>query len=92
MISSFRSKPLKLFYDKGDASKLPADHLVRIQNVLTRLDVAKKPEELNVPGYDYHQPKGNLKDFYSVKVKNNFKIIFRFFGEDAADVDYLDYH
>ena len=92
MISSFRSKPLKLFYDKGDASKLPADHLVRIQNVLTRLDVAKKPEELNVPGYDYHQLKGNLKDFYSVKVKNNFKIIFRFFGEDAADVDYLDYH
>ena len=92
MISSFRSKPLKLFYDKGDASKLPADHLVRIQSVLTRLDVAKKPEELNVPGYDYHQLKGNLKDFYSVKVKNNFKIIFRFFGEDAADVDYLDYH
>ena len=92
MILSFQSKPLRLYYDKGDASKLPADQLTRIQNILTRLDVARKPEQLNVPGYDYHQLKGNLKDFYSVKVKNNFKIIFRFVGEDAADVDYLDYH
>ena len=92
MIISFRSKPLKLFYDKGDVSKLPADQLVKIQNILTRLDVATLPEHLNVPGYDYHQLKGNLKEFYSVKVKNNFKIIFRFVGEDVADVDYIDYH
>ena len=92
MILSFQSKPLKLLYEKGDTSKLPADHLVRITNVLTRLDAVKRPEEMNTPGSDYHQLKGDRKDFYSVKVKANWKIIFRFEGEDAVDVDYLDYH
>jgi len=92
MIISFRSKPLKLYYEKGDVSKLPADQLTRIQNILTRLDIATKPEQLNVPGYDYHQLKGNLSGFYSVKVKNNFKIIFQFADENVLDVDYLDYH
>ncbi|GAB3720338.1 type II toxin-antitoxin system RelE/ParE family toxin [Hymenobacter agri] len=92
MILSLQSKPLKQLYEKGDASKLPADHLVRITNVLTRLDAVKRPEEMNTPGSDYHQLKGDRKDFYSVKVKANWKIIFRFEGEDALDVDYLDYH
>ena len=92
MIQSFQNKPLKLLYEKGDASKLPADHLRRITDVLTRLDAVKRPEEMNTPGSDYHQLKGDRKDFYSVKVKANWKIIFRFEGEDAVDVDYLDYH
>ena len=60
--------------------------------MLTRLDAVKRPEEMNTPGSDYHQLKGDRKDFYSVKVKANWKIIFRFEGEDAVDVDYLDYH
>lgn len=92
MVLSFQSKPLELLYEKGDASKLPADHLMRITNGLTRLDAVKRPEEMNTPGSDYHQLKGDRKDFYSVKVKANWKIIFRFEGEDAVDVDYLDYH
>ena len=81
----------KLLYEKGAASKLPADHLMRITNVLTRLDAVKRPDEMNTPGSDYHPLKGERKDFYSVKVKANWKIIFRFEGEDVVDVDYLDY-
>ncbi len=92
MILSFQSKPLKLLYEKGDPSKLPADHLARITNVLTRLDAVKRPEEMNTPGSDYHPLKGDRKGFYSVKVKANWKVIFRFAGEDVVDVDYLDYH
>lgn len=92
MILSFQSKPLKQLYDKGDASKLPADHVARITNVLTRLDAVRHPQEMNTPGADYHRLKGDRQEFYSVKVKANWKIIFRFEGEDAVDVDYLDYH
>jgi toxin HigB-1 len=39
-----------------------------------------------------HRLTGELKAFWSVKVDKNFRIIFRFVGEDAHDVDYLDYH
>lgn len=92
MIVSFHSKPIKLFYEKGDASKLPADHLSRIKNILSALDAVRKPEEMNTPGADFHQLKGDKKGYYSVKVKANWKVVFRFTGEDVADVDYLDYH
>lgn len=47
---------------------------------------------MNQVGYDFHALKGDLKGFYAVKVSGNWRIIFRFEGENAADVDYLDYH
>ena len=92
MISSFAHKGLKLYYLKGDASKLQPQHVTKIRLILTRLDAARVPEEMNVPGYAFHQLTGDLKDFYSVKVDKNYRIIFRFISEDAHDVDYLDYH
>jgi len=92
MISSIRNKGLKLLFEKGDASKLPAENLAKITLILTRLDAITNPQEMNYPGADFHQLQGNLQDFYSVKVRANWKIIFRFDGEDVVDVDYLDYH
>jgi proteic killer suppression protein len=92
MILSIRHKAVKALYNEGDTSKLPAENLEKIRRILTRLDAAKQPQVMNYPGSDFHQLKGDLKDFYSVKVRANWKIIFRFVGEDVVDVDYLDYH
>ncbi|MFY9465063.1 MAG: type II toxin-antitoxin system RelE/ParE family toxin [Sediminibacterium sp.] len=92
MIVNFRHKGLRLYYEKGDASKLPSQHVPKIRLILTRLDAANKPEELNVPGYGFHSLSGELKGFWSVKVSGNYRIIFRFESENAHDVDYLDYH
>jgi len=92
MIVSFRHKGLRLFYEKGDASKLQAQHVKKIRLILTRLDAARSPEELNVPGYGLHQLKGDLNGFLSVKVDKNFRIIFRVEQENTHDVDYIDYH
>jgi len=92
MIASFRHKGLKLFYDKGNASKLQSAHVAKIRLILTRLDAAKTISDMNVPGYGLHQLTGDLGGFWSVKVSGNYRIIFRLIGEDAHDVDYLDYH
>jgi proteic killer suppression protein len=92
VIVSFHHKGLRLYYEKGDASKLPSRHVAKIRLILTRLDAASKPEDLNVPGYSFHSLSGDLKGFSSVKVSGNYRIIFRFSGENAHDVDYLDYH
>ena len=92
MIVSFRHKGLKLFYEKGDASKLQLQHLSKIRLILTRLNAARAPEELNVPGYGLHELKGSFNDFWSVKFDKNFRIIFRVEQENAHDVDYTDYH
>ncbi len=92
MIISFNHKGLKQFYESENASKLTSEHVNKIRRILTRLDNAASPLEMNVPGYNLHKLSGNLKDFWSVKVDKNFRIIFRFIGEDAADVDFTDYH
>ena len=92
MILSFRHKGIKLFYEKGDASKLPVKQVSKIRLILTRLDAARTPAELNIPGYGLHQLKGNLKSFWSVKVDKNYRIIFRIENENIQDVDYIDYH
>ncbi len=92
MIASFRHKGLKLFYETGDASKLQPQHVGKIRLILTRLNAARTPEELNVPGYSLHQLKGGLKTFWSVKVDKNYRIIFRVENENTRDIDYIDYH
>ena len=92
MILSIRHKGVKSLYESGDAAKLPSENVAKITLILTRLGAVKKPQEMNYPGSDFHQLKGTLQDFYSVKVRANWKIVFRFDGEDVVDVDYLDYH
>ena len=92
MIASFRHKGLKSFYEKGNASKLQPQHVPKFRLILTRLDAATSPGELNVPGYRLHQLTGELAGFWAVKVDKNYRIVFRFDGVNVFDVDYLDYH
>lgn len=92
MIASFRHKGLKLFYEKVNASKLQPLHVPKIRLILTRLDAATSPNDLNVPGYGLHSLSGDLAGFWAVKVDKNYRIIFRFDGVNVQDVDYLDYH
>ena len=92
MIVSFQHKGLKLFYEKGNASKLQPQHVAKIRLILTRLDAAVSPTDLNVPGYGLHQLTEDLAGFWAVKVDKNYRIVFRFDGVNTEDVDYLDYH
>lgn len=92
MIGSFRHKGLKLYFEKGDSSKLQPQHLGKIRNMLTRLHALKSIEQMNEPGYNLHQLKGDLEGFWSVKVDKNYRIIFRLIDDQVLDVDYIDYH
>lgn len=47
---------------------------------------------MNVPGYDLHPLKGELVGHWSVKVNGNWRLTFKFSGEDAEVVDLQDYH
>jgi proteic killer suppression protein len=92
MIVSFRHKGLQLFATKGDRSKVQQSHVAKIRLIISRLNRATEPEMMNQAGYYFHSLKGDLKGFYSVRVSGNWRIIFRFDGENAAEVDYIDYH
>lgn len=92
MIQSFKHKGLKRLFENDDGSKIQPEHVRRLKRILASLDVADSPEQLDAPGWDLHKLKGKLKGFYAVRVSGNWRVIFRFEGEDAFDVDYLDYH
>lgn len=94
MIVSFKHKGLEKFFLKGDGSKLQQAHLGKIRLILAALHAATRIEDLNVPGWSLHPLKGNLKDHWAVKVSGNWRITFRFEGEnvEVLDVNYLDYH
>ena len=92
MIQSFRHKGLHRFFVKGDYRGIPAQHAARMERQLDRLDAATKPEDMDLPGYRFHPLKGDRKGVYAVSVSGNWRLTFRFEGEDAMDVNLEDYH
>ncbi len=94
MIKSFRSKALKRYWTKGDASGLRADHVQRISNRLSTLDLATRPEDMNLPGFKFHALSGKMAGRYAVSITGNWRLTFAWSenGPDAVDVDYEDYH
>lgn len=92
MIESFRHKGLRRFWGDSDGSKLPAQMLDRIERVLDFLDIAVTPEDMDQTTFRLHPLKGDLKGFWAVTVRANWRIIFRIENGNAYDVDFLDYH
>jgi proteic killer suppression protein len=92
MILAFKHRGLRRLYEDDDQRGLNTEHVPKIMRTLARLEVAKRPEDMDLPGMRLHSLKGGLAGFWSVTVRANWRIIFRFEGENATDVDYLDYH
>jgi proteic killer suppression protein len=92
MIRTFKHRGLKRLYEHGDRSGIRADLLETVERVLTVLDTASVPQALDVPQYRLHPLKGELKGLWSVTVRANWRIVFRFEGTDAFDVELVDYH
>ena len=92
MIRSFRSKALKRFAESGDASKLSVRNVLRVTIMLSHLESARSPEELNLPGFYFHALRGQDKGRFSIRVTGNYHLTFGWAEEDAIDVDLEDYH
>lgn len=92
MIRSFRHKGLKNLYENGQTKGINPNWLKRIELILARLDAAKNPADMDLPGLRLHPLKGDLQGFWAVDVTGNWRIAFRFEDEEPCDVDLTDYH
>ncbi len=92
MIRRFRHKGLKALHQRGDTSGVRADHVARLRRLLSSLDVAQTPKDMDRPGNRLHPLKGPYAGYWSVSVSGNWRVVFCFDGTDADLVDYLDYH
>ena len=92
MIRSFKHRGLKALYDGRTERWISPGHLKKLERILSELDQAQSPEDLNIPGFRLHPLKGRRKGCYAVWVSGNWRVVFRFEGINVVDVDYVDYH
>ncbi len=79
-------------YEKGRTQEINPQWLKRIRAILARLDAARSPDDMGMPGLDLHPLKGDLKGHWAVDVTGIWRITLRFEGEDAYDIDLTDHH
>ncbi|MCK5525498.1 MAG: type II toxin-antitoxin system RelE/ParE family toxin, partial [Thiomargarita sp.] len=79
-------------YITGSKAGIQAKHAKRLRLILSNLDQAESPEEMDLPGLMLHELKGNRKGVWAVKVSGNWRVTFRFINHDAEIVNYEDYH
>ena len=92
MIETFRHKGLKRLFEDGDPRGVNPQHVGKIEEILGVLQVARMIEDMDVANFKLHPLKGDLQGFWAVTVRANWRIIFRFDGGHALDIDLIDYH
>jgi toxin HigB-1 len=92
VIESFRHKGLKRLFEEDDRSKLPPDVIDKIRLILSALEEAGSINDLNQPSFRLHRLKGDFEGYWSVTVRANWRIVFKFKGDKASNVDLVDYH
>ncbi len=79
----------------------PSTHARRFPNTIVRtalrkldmLNAAYRLEDLREPpGNQLEALKGNLAGFHSIRINDQWRVIFRWSGNNAADVSVTDYH
>ena len=92
MIHSFEHRGLEVFFTESSPRGINANHEARIRRMLDRLDAAVKATDMNLPGWRFHELKGNRAGTFSVTVSGNWRITFTFEGGHAYRVNLEDYH
>lgn len=92
MIKSFAHKGLEKFFSAGTKAGIRPDHASKLKRQLAMLNVAREPQEMDYPGWKLHRLSGDMAGHWSIWVSGNWRLTFRFNGEDAEIVDYQDYH
>jgi proteic killer suppression protein len=93
MIVSFGSKQTEQIWNGSRVKKMP----VEIQNVgrrkLRMLNNSQDIADLRIPPSNrLEKLSGNLKSFYSIRINNQWRIIFKWHKGNASEVEIVDYH
>ena len=92
MIRSFKHKGMERFFITGSKGGILTEYAEKIARILDRLDASISPADMNLPGYRLHELKGQEAGTWSVMVNANWRITFKFEGQNAFEVNFIDYH
>ena len=92
MIRSIRHRGLRRLYEDNDPRGVMVEHAEKLRDILARLDAAGAVTDMDLPGFRLHPLRENLRGYWAVTVRANWRVIFRFADGEASEVDYIDYH
>jgi proteic killer suppression protein len=92
MITSIAHRGLRRLIEKGETKHLQSTLLPRIRQILGLMNSSERLEDLGIPELHLHPLTGNLKGFWSVTVRANWRIIFQFDQGNFHNIDLVDYH
>jgi proteic killer suppression protein len=92
MITSFRHKGLRKYFESGSLAGIQPAHANRLKMQLAALDTAQVIEDMDIPGFRLHPLKGSERGRWSIWVNGNWRVTFEFENGNAFVLDYEDYH
>lgn len=92
MIENFTHKGLKQLFEDDNPKGVSAEHIRKIKQILALLDAAQNVDDLDYATFHLHPLKGDRKGVWSLTVRANWRIIFRFDDGKVTDVNLVDYH
>ena len=92
MITSFRHKGLRKYFQSGSLAGIQPAHANRLKMQLAALDTAHTIEDMGIPGFRLHPLKGSERGRWSIWVNGNWRVTFEFENGNAFVLDYEDYH
>lgn len=93
MIISFGSKDTEKIWNGIRVAKLPMEIQTIGRRKLRMLNNSQNVSDLTIPpSNNLEKLKGNLKEFYSIRINNQWRIIFKWDNGNASEVEIIDYH
>jgi toxin HigB-1 len=93
MIVSFGSKDTEKIWDGTRVAKLPLEVQTIGRRKLRMINNSQNIGDLTIPPSNkLEKLKGQLSDYYSVRINDKWRIIFKWDNGNASEVEIVDYH
>lgn len=93
MIRSFKGREAEKIFDRERSLKLPEDLQRTALRKLRMLNRAMNLNDLRVPPANrLEKMKGDRADQYSIRINSQWRVCFKWSGNDALEVEIADYH
>ena len=93
MIVSFKDKVTEGVWNGDRSPKLPNEVQEIGRRKLRMINNAQNLQDLTIPpANNLEKLKGNLRDYYSIRINKQWRIIFKWNNNNAFEVEIKDYH
>ena len=93
MLTSFGDKDTKKIWEGERVKGFSKEIQETARRKLRMLNNSQDLNDLLIPPSNrLEKLKGNLKEFYSIRIKNQWRIVFKWKNGNAEEVEIIDYH